>query len=260
MGPIWGWQDPGGPMLAPWTLLSGICLLYSIWGYYQDTNEPEEDFISARDSRLKISYCVMSHFSRDTSNVLQSLAQRPVIYTIFKFLRWYQSVCKHMSHGCRCPSEGWMSLLRIPSQLFTLLAYHSSHCITITVYFMLNGINPLPLIYWNSVVFLYFDVCLAINILDFRNGKCNKPWDTCVFSIMMVAHLQYSSIIRPRGIIMRNHSCVRQPRRLAKKIIGTLIDNVHNTSLISSTTLTFTSVVWIWGRKGHGYGVFSTFS
>ena len=23
MGPIWGWQDPGGPMLAPWTLLSG---------------------------------------------------------------------------------------------------------------------------------------------------------------------------------------------------------------------------------------------
>ena len=24
MGPIWGGQDPGGPMLAPWTLLSGI--------------------------------------------------------------------------------------------------------------------------------------------------------------------------------------------------------------------------------------------
>ena len=23
MGPIWDWQDPGGPMLAPWTLLSG---------------------------------------------------------------------------------------------------------------------------------------------------------------------------------------------------------------------------------------------
>ena len=23
MGPIWGRQDPGGPMLAPWTLLSG---------------------------------------------------------------------------------------------------------------------------------------------------------------------------------------------------------------------------------------------
>ena len=24
MGPIWGRQDPGGPMLAPWTLLSGM--------------------------------------------------------------------------------------------------------------------------------------------------------------------------------------------------------------------------------------------
>ena len=24
MGPIWGRQDPGGPMLAPWTLLSGL--------------------------------------------------------------------------------------------------------------------------------------------------------------------------------------------------------------------------------------------
>ena len=24
MGPTWGRQDPGGPMLAPWTLLSGI--------------------------------------------------------------------------------------------------------------------------------------------------------------------------------------------------------------------------------------------
>ena len=24
MGPIWGRQDPGGPMLAPWTLLSGF--------------------------------------------------------------------------------------------------------------------------------------------------------------------------------------------------------------------------------------------
>ena len=23
MGPIWGRQDPGGPMVAPWTLLSG---------------------------------------------------------------------------------------------------------------------------------------------------------------------------------------------------------------------------------------------
>ena len=23
MGPIWGRQDPGGPMLVPWTLLSG---------------------------------------------------------------------------------------------------------------------------------------------------------------------------------------------------------------------------------------------
>ena len=24
MGPIWGRQDPGGPMLVPWTLLSGV--------------------------------------------------------------------------------------------------------------------------------------------------------------------------------------------------------------------------------------------
>ena len=27
MGPIWGRQDPGGPMLAPWTLLSGVPLI-----------------------------------------------------------------------------------------------------------------------------------------------------------------------------------------------------------------------------------------
>ena len=27
MGPIWGRQDPGGPMLAPRTLLSGCCYL-----------------------------------------------------------------------------------------------------------------------------------------------------------------------------------------------------------------------------------------
>ena len=27
-GPIWGRQDPGGPMLAPWTLLSGLLLLF----------------------------------------------------------------------------------------------------------------------------------------------------------------------------------------------------------------------------------------
>ena len=26
MGPIWGQQDPGGPMLAPWTLLSGTLM------------------------------------------------------------------------------------------------------------------------------------------------------------------------------------------------------------------------------------------
>ena len=28
--PIWGRQDPGGPMLAPWTLLSGNCLYASL--------------------------------------------------------------------------------------------------------------------------------------------------------------------------------------------------------------------------------------
>ena len=27
-GPIWGWQDPGGPMLVPWTLLSGLLLSF----------------------------------------------------------------------------------------------------------------------------------------------------------------------------------------------------------------------------------------
>ena len=37
MGPIWGRQDPGGPHVAPWTLLSGIkplaaCRLWSISG------------------------------------------------------------------------------------------------------------------------------------------------------------------------------------------------------------------------------------
>ena len=32
MGPIWGRQDPGGPMLAPWTLLSGAL---SLWSYHQ---------------------------------------------------------------------------------------------------------------------------------------------------------------------------------------------------------------------------------
>ena len=30
MGPIWGRQDPGGPMLAPWTLLSGY-VMHSLW-------------------------------------------------------------------------------------------------------------------------------------------------------------------------------------------------------------------------------------
>ena len=24
MGPIWGWEDPGGPHVSPWTLLSGL--------------------------------------------------------------------------------------------------------------------------------------------------------------------------------------------------------------------------------------------
>ena len=27
MGPIWGRQDPGGPMLAPWNLLSGLMII-----------------------------------------------------------------------------------------------------------------------------------------------------------------------------------------------------------------------------------------
>ena len=31
MGPIWGRQDPGGPMLAPWTLLSGVFCCHGIW-------------------------------------------------------------------------------------------------------------------------------------------------------------------------------------------------------------------------------------
>ena len=30
MGPIWGRQDPGGPMLAAWTLLSGN-MYKTIW-------------------------------------------------------------------------------------------------------------------------------------------------------------------------------------------------------------------------------------
>ena len=29
MGPIWGRQDPGGPLLAPWTLLSGDAIFFS---------------------------------------------------------------------------------------------------------------------------------------------------------------------------------------------------------------------------------------
>ena len=29
MGPIWARQDPGGPMLAPWTLLSGNAYIAS---------------------------------------------------------------------------------------------------------------------------------------------------------------------------------------------------------------------------------------
>ena len=36
MGPIWGRQDPGGPMLAPWTLLSGISC--GIWAYLDIAN------------------------------------------------------------------------------------------------------------------------------------------------------------------------------------------------------------------------------
>ena len=33
MGPTWGWQDPGGPHVAPWILLSGYTRVYRIWQY-----------------------------------------------------------------------------------------------------------------------------------------------------------------------------------------------------------------------------------
>ena len=32
MGPIWGRQDPGGPMLAPWTLLFGLIFAFEAMG------------------------------------------------------------------------------------------------------------------------------------------------------------------------------------------------------------------------------------
>ena len=31
MGPIWGRQGPGGPMLTPWNLLSGLIKSHAIW-------------------------------------------------------------------------------------------------------------------------------------------------------------------------------------------------------------------------------------
>ena len=34
MGPTWGRQDPGGPMLAPWTLLSGWSSLVEVMACY----------------------------------------------------------------------------------------------------------------------------------------------------------------------------------------------------------------------------------
>ena len=34
MGPIWGQQDPGGPHVAPWTLLSGIVFGPFMWFIY----------------------------------------------------------------------------------------------------------------------------------------------------------------------------------------------------------------------------------
>ena len=57
------------------------------------------------------------------------------------------------------------------------------------------------------------------------------------FSAMTDAHSQYSSIICPRGIAARNHTCVRKPRRLATKIVGTLRDSFPNSSIISSLHL-----------------------
>ena len=33
MGPIWGRQDPGGPHVGPWTLLSGTCTVFAYYVY-----------------------------------------------------------------------------------------------------------------------------------------------------------------------------------------------------------------------------------
>ena len=193
--------------------------MVAIWGHYQDTNDRKVDFISAHElTSLTVSYCVFHfrrgyfHFRRGTTNVLQNLANRPIIYTIFKFLRWYPSAYKRTLHGCICPSEGWgwVSLLRIPSHFFILCVYHSIHSIPITVYFMLSGINPLPLIYWNIVDIVIFFVCVRLRIYQIfaMESAINGGSHSFLLSRWMPT-CNIRQIICPRGIAMRNHTWVR---------------------------------------------------
>ena len=53
MGPIWGRQDPGGPMLAPWTLLSGMAF------HRKDVNSSPEPMAT---------FCQLNYSNQNTNN------------------------------------------------------------------------------------------------------------------------------------------------------------------------------------------------
>ena len=77
MGPTWGRQDPGGPMLAPWSLLSGRVLtqnsryMQHINGVVQDcstSNALAMEILQFCTEPLIYTYCQIDGWVQDCSN------------------------------------------------------------------------------------------------------------------------------------------------------------------------------------------------
>ena len=75
MGPTWGRQDPGGPMLAPWSLLSGVFFISFILYLLEILH-------------FKISYFRWMLYSVDASTII-SFIKKTLGLTILILTMWW---------------------------------------------------------------------------------------------------------------------------------------------------------------------------
>ena len=117
-----------------------------------------------------------------------------------------------------------------------------------------NGINPLWKFETPSIFYMFL-VCSPAHISDLHDRKCTKSWVTCTFSVMMHAHLQFSSIIFPPGIAIQNHTCATASSLSNKNSTNCWRWFTTHSPQIPSMALRFTSAVCFFGGAVGGVGV-----